>query len=92
MTIEIPHHKMMPGHILEYRCPKFGLMFQWRVLGIFLGAEGQESLIEVEAIFMDPGQDSSGLPYKRLLVPEPMTRSLTLVAPGIGDGFVEADQ
>lgn len=81
--MEIPHDKMMPGHLLEYRCPKFGLVFQWRVLGIFLGGERQEGLIEVEPVMRSPGSDSYGRTHERMMVPEPMTRGLTLVAPGV---------
>lgn len=81
--MEIPHEKMMPGHLLEYRCPKFGLMFQWRVRGIYLGATRQEGMIEVEPIFRSLGTDSQGKPHERMMVPEPMTRSLTVIAPGV---------
>ncbi len=81
--MEIPHNHMMPGHLLEYRCPKFGLVFQWRVLGIYLGSERQEGLVEVETVFLAPGSDSQGKKYERMMVPEPMTRGLTVIALGV---------
>lgn len=81
--MEIKNEKMMPGHLLEYRCPKFGLMFQWRILGIYLGATRQEGLIEVEPVFLSPGSDSQGKKHERMMVPEPMTRGLTVIAPGV---------
>lgn len=79
----VPHEKMAPGHLLEYRCPRFGIMFQWRVIGIYLGATRQESMIEVEPVFLSPGTDSQGKKYPRMMVPEPMTRGLTVFAPGL---------
>ena len=82
--MEVPNSKMSPGHLLEYRCPNTGLVFQWRVLGVYLGGVAQESLIEIESVFLAPGSDSSGLPYKRLLVPEPMTRMMKVIVPGVG--------
>jgi hypothetical protein len=66
-----------PGDLLEYRCPNFGIVWQWRVLSVSLGAEQQESLIEVAPVMAAPGNSNSG----RLMttwVPEPMTRSLTI--------------
>lgn len=78
----VQHEEMMPGHLLEYRCPKFGIVFQWRVLGIYLGAERQESLIEIAPVMQAPGGD--GRRYvEATLVPEPMTRCLTVIAPGV---------
>tara|TARA_R110000796_G_scaffold9452_6_gene32199 strand:- start:288 stop:530 length:243 start_codon:yes stop_codon:yes gene_type:complete len=57
-----------PGDLFEYRCPKFGIVWQWRIHGIYLGAIRQEGLIEV-----------SDVAHERVMVPEPMTRGLTLV-------------
>lgn len=81
--MEIPHEKMMPGHLLEYRCPRSGMMFQWRVLGVYLGASGQEGMIEVEPVFRSPGTDSQGKEHERMMVPEPMTRGLTVIVPSV---------
>lgn len=70
---------MKPGDILEYRCPKFGIVWQWRVHGIFLGGLRQEGLIEVSPVMAKPGTDINHRPQETVLVPEPMTRCLTLV-------------
>jgi hypothetical protein len=70
---QISSHEMQPGDILEYRCPIFGIAFQWRVHGIFLGADHQESLIEVSPVMARPGEHSFN---GTVFVPEPMTRNL----------------
>jgi hypothetical protein len=72
------HSHMMPGDILEYRCPRFGIVWQWRVHGIYLGGLKQEGLIEVSAVMAAAGSDATGN-YPRTMVPEPMTRGLTLL-------------
>lgn len=66
--------QMRPGDMLEYRCPKFGLVTQWRVLGIHLGAERTESLIALAPITNAPAHG-----YDTVMVPEPMTRGLTII-------------
>lgn len=80
---EIEHHQMMPGDLLEYRCVRFGVVWQWRVLGIYLGALRQEGLIEVTPVSRAPGTASGGEPIERTLVPEPMTRGLSVIRPGL---------
>lgn len=67
--------------ILEYRCPRFGLIWQWRVVGIYLGAEHQESLIELTSLTRRPGIASGMERASTMLVPEPMTRSLNIWRP-----------
>ena len=44
-----------PGDLLEYRCPKFGIVWQWHVHGVYLGASRQEGLIEVSPVMAQPG-------------------------------------
>lgn len=68
------------GDILEYRCPKFGIVWQWRVESICLGARRQESLIEIEPVMASPGVSHDGI-HKTTWVPEPLTRHLTIVRP-----------
>lgn len=65
-----------PGDLLEYRCPTFGIVWQWRVHGVFLGAERQEGLIEVSPVMARPGSVASM--QDTFFVPEPMTRTLTI--------------
>lgn len=64
--------------LLEYRCPNTGIVFQWRVLSIHLGATRQESLIEVEPVLLHPGDTHDGKAWK-CWVPEPMTRNLSVI-------------
>ena len=71
--------KMKPGDLLEYRCPRFGIVWQWRVISICIGAQRQESLIEVAPVMANPGYDTEGQKRPTTWVPEPMTRNLTLV-------------
>ncbi len=69
--------------ILEYRCPKFGIVWQWRVLSICHGAERQESLIELKPVMAKAGY-AHDEKMETVWVPEPLTRHLT-VAPTEGD-------
>jgi hypothetical protein len=70
-----------PGDILEYRCPRLGIVWQWRVVSVCLGAERQESLIEIGPIMSQPGHTHEGV-HMTTWVPEPMTRNLTIVRGG----------
>lgn len=69
------HHQMKPGDLLEYRCPTFGIVWQWRVLSICHGAERQESLIEIKPVMAGSGF-AHDKRLETLWVPEPMTRNL----------------
>jgi hypothetical protein len=67
------HTQIRPDDLLEYRCPKFGIVTQWRVVGVRLAGEGYQSMIDVlpvTKIAIDPAPFS---------VPEQMTRSLTII-------------
>ena len=68
-----------PGDLLEYRCPKFGIVWQWRVLSVCLGTERQESLIEIAPVMAKPGQTIGGDLQPTVWVPEPLTRQLKVV-------------
>ena len=65
------------GDILEYRCPNFGIVWQWRVLSVCLGAERQESLIELQPIMAKAGRSVNGVEVTSW-VPEPLTRHLDI--------------
>lgn len=69
---------MKPGDILEYRCPTHGIVWQWRVRSVCLGAPRQESLIEITPIMASDGETHDG-EAETVWVPEPMTRQLTLI-------------
>ena len=77
----IEHDQMQAGDILEYRCPKFGILWQWRILGIHLGATKQEGLIEVATVMQRAGTDGQGRTYDPMMIPEPMTRTLDVIRP-----------
>lgn len=70
--------KMNVGDLIEYRCPKFGLVTQWRVLSVCLGAERQESLIELEPVTNSPGHGTEGTVMPTVWVPEQLTRGLEI--------------
>jgi hypothetical protein len=76
--IELDHSQMMPGDLLEYRCPRFGIVWQWRVHRLHCGGERQEGLVEVSPVMASPGC-SAQREYPKTMVPEPMTRGLTLI-------------
>lgn len=67
---------MKPGDLLEYRCPNFGIVWQWRIHSICVGAERQEGLIEVSPVMAKPGYNLLGQHQPTVWVPEPMTRNL----------------
>lgn len=73
----------MPGHILEYRCPKYGLVSQWLVQSIYAGSLSMQGMVEVSVIGRSPGIDRDMISHERMLVPEEMTRGLTVIAPGL---------
>lgn len=82
--MKIEHWQMKPGDLLEYRCPDFGIVWQWRVLAIYLGATKQDGLIEVSPVMAQDGMDGNGRYCESVLVPEPMTRNLTIIRPKEG--------
>jgi hypothetical protein len=68
---------MKPGDIAMWRDDLYGHHRLWEIKGVFLGAEGQESLIQLQSISEKPGiAFGNALPV--LYVPEPMVRSLTV--------------
>lgn len=75
------HTKARPDDILEYRCPRFGIVTQWRIVAVRLGGTGVQSLIDVIPITKSapPGTPA---PFA---VPEQMTRGLQIVRRLLGD-------
>lgn len=78
MRIEADHSQMKPGDMLEYRCPRFGIVWQWRVHGLYGGGERQEGLVEVSPV-MGLAPATAAKSYPKTFVPEPMTRGLKLI-------------
>ena len=69
------HTQINVGDLLEYRCPRFGLVTQWRVEGIFLGGRNEESVIHVTSVSRRPSSIIDG----PMLIPEQMIRHLTII-------------
>lgn len=69
-----------PGDVLEWS--EGTNIHLWKVLGVYLGAMGQESLIEMESLTHQPGHIPHIVPapfgMKTVFVPEVLTRDLTL--------------
>ncbi len=85
MSESIPHHKLQPGDILRWQCPKFPAnVHRWRVLGVHLGAVGQESLIECESVTHGPGH-AHAVPFQYVYIPEVLVRAL--IIEDIGEQF-----
>lgn len=70
-----------PGTVLEWRSG--ASVHRWRVLGVHLGAMGQESLIEMESITHRAGDIPHVVPspfhMQTVFVPEVLTRDLVIV-------------
>lgn len=69
---------MKPGDLLEYRCPNFGIVWQWRVLSVCPGADRQEGLIEVKPVMAGDGF-AHNRRMETVWVPEAMTRHLAVI-------------
>jgi hypothetical protein len=68
---------MSPGDVIRWQCPKFpNVIHDWRVIGVHLGAVGQESLIEMESLTHSPGWTGEWEFHPRLFVPEVLLRGL----------------
>lgn len=66
---------MKVGNILIFRDEKFGHHRYFEVVGVFLGGENEESLIQLRSLSEKPGFD--GLAHRETnLVPECLTRQL----------------
>lgn len=67
------------GNVLIWRDEKFGHHRYFEVLGIYLGGENTESLIELRSLGEKPGYDGDN-ERATTFVPECLTRSLELRA------------
>ncbi len=82
----IPHHQLRPGDVLRWQCPDFPhVTHRWRVFGVYIGAMGQESLIECESLTHTPGWTGPGSDHQRVFIPEPLVRQC--VIEDVGDKF-----
>jgi hypothetical protein len=71
---------MVIHDVIEWTCPTFGSKRRWKILGIHLGALGQESIVEMESVTHRPGQipHLSPFPLPILYVPESLLRCLPI--------------
>jgi hypothetical protein len=70
---------MKPGDIAMWRDDLYGHHRLWEIKGVFLGAEGQESLVAIQSLSEKPGAAyDNAMPV--LYVPEPLLRGLTFYA------------
>lgn len=82
----IPHHQLSPGDVLRWQCPKFPhIVHRWEVFGVYIGAIGQESLVEVECLSHTDGWTGEGCDHRRLFIPEVLVRQCTIE--DIGEQF-----
>jgi hypothetical protein len=87
----IPHHQLAVGDILRWQCPKFPKnIHRWRVFAVYIGALGQESLIECESITHAAGSTGPFEYHPRVFIPEVLTRSLTIEDVGEQFGLVSS--
>ena len=64
-----------PGAVIEWRCAHFPeVSSRWRVEGVFLGAVGQESLVEMESLTHSAGWTGEWEFHPRVFVPEVLLR------------------
>lgn len=66
--------QMRPGDIIFYHDINAEMSRMWRVLGVFLGGEGQENLIELAPIGVKYGE-AYGKTQTSCFVPETFVRS-----------------
>ena len=74
---------MKPGDIVFWRDKQFGHHRFWEIQGVFLGAEGQESLVELKSLTEKPGHAHFLDPFTTTFVPEPLLRNVTIYTPDI---------
>jgi hypothetical protein len=72
---------MEVGNVLIYRDERFGHHRYYEVVGIFLGGENEESLIELRSLGEKPGHEGN-VERPTTFVPECLTRDLE-AAPGL---------
>lgn len=74
---------MKPGDIIFWRDEQFGHNRFWEIQGVFLGAEGQESVVEIRSLTEKPAHSGEAREHPTTFVPEPLLRSATIYSPDI---------
>lgn len=66
---------MQPGDFVFSLDEATSLLKLWEIKGVFLGAEGQESLVQLQSLMDRPGEWGEAVgKVKRTLVPEMLVR------------------
>lgn len=74
---------MTPGDIVMWHDRQFGKHRFWKIEGVYLGCEGQESLIELRSLTEKPGVPGRTGGAETTFVPEPLLRDVTIYTPNI---------
>lgn len=74
---------MKPNDIVYFEDIQFGHHRFWVVEGVFLGCEGQESLIKLRSLTEKSGYGGPAGPQPTVFVPEPLLRNVTVYTPDI---------
>lgn len=74
---------MQPGDIVMWRDEQFGHHRFWEIQGIFLGAEGQEGVIELKSLTEKPAHSYKTQEHPTTFVPEPLLRGVLIYTPQI---------
>ena len=74
---------MSPGDIVMWQDQQFGKHRFWQIEGVYLGCEGQESLVELRSLTERPGVPGRTGGNGTSFVPEPLIRNLTIYTPNI---------
>lgn len=72
---------MKPNDIVYFEDKQFGHHRFWRIEGVFLGALGQEDLIELRSLTHRPGHTYETGEHPTTFVPEPILRGLAIYIP-----------
>ncbi len=75
---------MKPGDIVMWKDTAFGKHRFWKIEGVYLGCEGQESLIEIRNLTEKPGVPGRTGNAETTFVPEPLLRDQMIYTPDIG--------
>lgn len=72
---------MQTHDIVFFKDEKCGRHRFWEILGIYLGAEGQESLVQLRSLSERPGKDGRGTEWDTTTVPECLLRNVAIYTP-----------
>lgn len=65
---------MKPGDLVLKRDNKFGHHRLWEIEGVYLGAEGQESVVALRSLSHRPAHSGTDTTHETIFVPEMLIR------------------